>query len=554
MNKLYMLKNNKGEVKNYSKLDTKEFQRLNLEWWNVYESVNTFFLEWRKEKDLEKFNAIWIDLDVWIENKFPSFKELLAYIIQKIGVIPSKINETYKGYHIFFEFSKELEYLTLDSYKDLYNFINSNLWGDSNMRDVTGILKVEWFLDNKEWRAYEIKNIYNNPANKLNKDYLLTYWIKAEFRKEELVIKKGKQKLRNKQDIENLDGKSFIEGINELVDSNHYLFRKRIELIEQGEWLYGIDSTDGLKLKLNKDTDKWEICDYSIRKRSWIYPFLYNYYFKDESTDIKNKGKTVILKKFGINSQMGWDKVSENAVVSFWFQNKEYIRDNQILKSEGYKELLEIDELIKKMNLDNIRTNSLSLLFDGFSFLSVKQNQPLHSQNGLLISENELLELFWYSINTGNKKKMRELALELSTLKFTEKKTKIIYGKELTLSEVKYIFSLWFATAADEKWKIYYNIKCNINTPWILYIPQGILQLKGGLFENKRALAAKELYLGIAKFKAVTFSKQKFVELLKIVSKDDNQINRNIREFLQECKELNLITNYSKDWNSFKIW
>jgi len=549
-----MLKNNKGEVKNYSKLDTKEFQRLNLEWWNVYESVNTFFLEWRKEKDLEKFNAIWIDLDVWIENKFPSFKELLAYIIQKIGVIPSKINETYKGYHIFFEFSKELEYLTLDSYKDLYNFINSNLWGDSNMRDVTGILKVEWFLDNKEWRAYEIKNIYNNPANKLNKDYLLTYWIKAEFRKEELVIKKGKQKLRNKQDIENLDGKSFIEGINELVDSNHYLFRKRIELIEQGEWLYGIDSTDGLKLKLNKDTDKWEICDYSIRKRSWIYPFLYNYYFKDESTDIKNKGKTVILKKFGINSQMGWDKVSENAVVSFWFQNKEYIRDNQILKSEGYKELLEIDELIKKMNLDNIRTNSLSLLFDGFSFLSVKQNQPLHSQNGLLISENELLELFWYSINTGNKKKMRELALELSTLKFTEKKTKIIYGKELTLSEVKYIFSLWFATAADEKWKIYYNIKCNINTPWILYIPQGILQLKGGLFENKRALAAKELYLGIAKFKAVTFSKQKFVELLKIVSKDDNQINRNIREFLQECKELNLITNYSKDWNSFKIW
>ena len=108
--------------------------------------------------------------------------------------INNKINETYKWYHIFFDFSKELEYLTLDSYRELYNFINSNLWGDSNMRDVTWILKVEWFLDNKDGRSYEITNIYNNPANKLNKDYLITYGLKAEFRKEELVEKKGKQK------------------------------------------------------------------------------------------------------------------------------------------------------------------------------------------------------------------------------------------------------------------------------------------------------------------------------------------------------------------------
>ena len=76
---------------------------------------------------------------------------------------------------------------------------------------------------------------------------------------------------------------------------------------------------------MNKETDKWEICDYSIRKRSWIYPFLYNYYFKEETSDTKYKGKSVILKKFWINTNMGCDKISENAVVAIWFQNKEYL-------------------------------------------------------------------------------------------------------------------------------------------------------------------------------------------------------------------------------------
>ena len=152
MNKLYMLKHKDGSVKNFTCFNEKDFKKLNKDGWNIYESVNTFFLEWRKEKDLGRFNASGIDLDTGVEHKFPSFKELLSYIIQKIGVIPSRINETYKWYHIFFDFSKELEYLTLDSYRELYNFINSNLWGDSNMRDVTWILKVEWFLDNKDGR------------------------------------------------------------------------------------------------------------------------------------------------------------------------------------------------------------------------------------------------------------------------------------------------------------------------------------------------------------------------------------------------------------------
>jgi len=53
--------------------------------------------------------------------------EIVGLSKNKLGITPSKINETFKGYHISYNFHKELNLLSNSLYVDLYKKINQVL-------------------------------------------------------------------------------------------------------------------------------------------------------------------------------------------------------------------------------------------------------------------------------------------------------------------------------------------------------------------------------------------------------------------------------------------
>jgi len=549
-----MLKNNTGEVKNYSKLDTKEFQRLNLEWWNVYESVNTFFLEWRKEKDLWKFKAIWIDLDTGVENKLHSYKELLTYIEERVWILPTRINETYKGYHIFFDLDKELNYLTLDSYKELYDYINKTLWWDYKMVWVTWVLKMEWYFDNKEWRNFEIVTIYKNKENLIWIDYLNRIWIKEEFRKEKTVINKWLQKIRNKYDVENIDWLELINRINEFCDSNHYLIKKKINLIKNTEELYSVEGTDWLKLQLNKEGTKWEICDYSLRTRGGINAFLSNYYFKGESDWTKIKARTILLWKWGIKSSVWGDKFSFPFNLSLWLDKDEIIRNEEDVSYITWKEdITEIESLIANDTKNSILSNSALLKVIAWVVLCWKRNSK--DKNQYLVWENDILEAFWKTNSSENKRNLRKMVIELSKLNYSTKEVMDFDGTSLEWIQLKRIFDIWFWKNKEIKDKIFYTIKLRVPYENIIYLPKQSLMLDSDIKEGKRFGLLNHIKLAQSKFSVCNISLEEIKAYLHLHSSDLKKIKDKIHSILKLFKDKEFIHWFEKNEKDiYKIW
>ena len=543
-----------GEPKIFSSYKEKEFKLLNSSWYNIYEGINSFIWKKRTITSIWEFRGIWIDFDVGVNRKYNSLKELLSYISMKIGILPTNINETYKGYHLLFELQKDLFYITKENYFSLYKYINETIWGDIKMRDITWVLKVPGYIDVKNNRNYEIVTIYNNPMNKITLSYLEENNIKVEYRNKEKLIKKDIKTDRNLQDVENLDAKAVIEKINELHGKNHYLFKKEIKLIPQGNNLFWIDNTDGLKLQLNVQKNKWEICDYSLRTRSGVGKFIYSYYCKDIKEDsVKHNIYRILLKEFWIKPPMGSDKQSLPFNMVLWFQKEEPKKDmDNIRFIENLESIDNFSDLIIEINKRTLSNPALLRIL--FSIYSIWVCNELNSSEKI-VWEKEMIEFLWIKDDGENRTALRTFIIELGTLNYTEKVVTKINWNEFDEQIVRRMFDISFLTSKDWKNKKFFKITNKRAFNVVKYLPKDIVLLDKWINNYKYFWLAVKIKVDVEHHKVCNLTEKDLISYLKIESSNKNQIQKTIKHGLDLLKNTSNLINYEKDkkW-IYHIW
>jgi len=169
---------------------------------------------------------------------------------------PSKVNATYKGYHLFFRLSQDLYDLDSQDYEDLYECINNLLGGDEAMKSITGVLKMENTIDIKDGRNYTIKTKLLDTKARLSKkkvEEILGREINLDTKRKESYKAKKEKRKRNVDFINDLDSKDF------LVNFNKYFPDKEIKIRRN---LY---ETGGIRLFKYKG--KYNIKDFTKKSR-----------------------------------------------------------------------------------------------------------------------------------------------------------------------------------------------------------------------------------------------------------------------------------------------
>lgn len=539
----------------FNSFDESALLKLNNKGYNIYESINTFKGKRRTELDVGELISIWIDLDIGKDSKFWDVDDLLKYITDRIWILPTRINDTYKWYHIFFDFEDKLKFMSIDSYKEIYYSINNTLWWDYKMVSVTGVLKMIGFKDMKNWRNQFINRLYLDSNNVITEDWLNQKWFIIGYRDKEKEINKSTVKERNTLDMDNLDAKEIIEYINNQYLKNSYLFKKKIELREEKEDLLGVDDTSWLKLK--REGDKWLFADYSKKNRSSLWKFLKNYYAEEKENEEVTKHRFGdITRNFGIKFGSWANKISVPHNFVIWIDKKEYLRKNEDVKYIEWKEEIQnIEELIRISNKTLVADGSLLKVIMGVLTGGIKNQED---EDEFLIWENDLLELFWKKIKNENKKNLRTLIIELSKLNKTRKVEQYINGDLFSWIELDRLFNVKFLTKVSEKGKIYYWIKFLFPYSKIIQLNKESLKLDSDIKDGRKFwfLTHIKLQIEYQKHKSCNLTFENLKKILNYNTTNDSFIRSSIKKILEELKEKTLVHWYEIEESSwiYTIW
>lgn len=518
--------------------------------YNIYKSVNTFISNNRRIKDLYEFLWIWIDIDDNIS------EEILWKRIENLNwLMPKKINKTYKWYHVYFSFSPELYLISKKNYELIWHKINSILKWDVFMKSITWILKVEWTIDFKDDRNFEIYNIYDSH-NYINKN-LLSFFIKSnnlnirriKYRNinlEEKNKKKGNKKERNNSLVENLCALKIINKINEYHNQKREWFNKKIEFINKTNKNISIKWYSWLKLYYNKNNNKWEFKDYTIsnnwEKRYWNMWFLQNFYFKDE------QDKFVLLNKFLYSSfwiilnKNVWDTaISEQLSLAF------IKKDLQLEFNSNFQE--EYNNLVWYNNdlLDKYWNSSIKLFIWLINFLNEQNQFRIIKRESFTFKAKDFLKYLWISYWTYNIKLMRKNFLILSSMKIPDIVLMDIWDwkkKEF----IKYQHFMVFSETSKEEGTRYYNIDFNIpNFSKIIYINKWLEKLDKWLWKNNNTMLWFKVKIALSKFPKYYISNKELWEVLGFsIKRMDNKkdFNREINKISKLIVKNNIAINY----------
>ena len=341
-NKIYWIKNfSTNEIETFSENEKDEIQKYlkekNENGFNIYLSVNTFFWNNRIIEDIAEIKACFIDLDFpeikdfwydeeWIKRRANFLKNTYYNLIQpklnivkeQYNIFPNKINVTYKWLHIFYYYDDDCWFINTEIHNAINDILNNIVWWDKSARDLARLCKLEWFIDWKNWRKWEIKTIYQNEKNKISKEIItnkfnLTFKnrslneikIKKEKALNKLIsnIKKDDTKNSNIFKINKIDSLIFTKKLREYFENKKEKFSQndltkilnklKYEQIQSIKWklaykFYEEDwktLTSGLFLVQN---DIWyEIQDFSKRNRSNNYSFLQKWILENIKLDYK---------------------------------------------------------------------------------------------------------------------------------------------------------------------------------------------------------------------------------------------------------------------------
>lgn len=386
-------------------LKEKELKEYNKLGYNIYFILNDFY-EKRTIENVVWFNYFWIDLDYFkgdVEDILENCENLLWFI-------PSRINKTYKWYHLLFELDENLYNLDTVQYQEIYKRMNEYLDWDVQMKDITGILKQEGYIDNKWERNFEITCVFNNNQNIWFEEVELFYWQPLKFvdRAEKFKVKSEKKK-RASDMLMKIDWLSFIKSIN----NNPNVFNNIKISVDWGK----IDWTSGLRLY----EKSWFniIKDFTDKKRFGNRFFLYNYIIKEKLwiTDYSKKESKVILNKimWWLNSEF-WisynRKLNMLPLVDAKFQTN---MNKNTLVLEDWKGL-DVDILndYNTMVLSFWKKWEIEKLITAINMLVYKNDLDLNK--GIMIKEKDLIEVMGLSMFPENIKQLRRNILLLSNL------------------------------------------------------------------------------------------------------------------------------------------
>jgi hypothetical protein len=131
-----------------------EFRVLNNSGFGIFKSVNIFQDNIRKKSHLKKIVSFAIDID-------DKTKDWQAKKILHVGIEPSKIIESKRGYHIYWNLRGDCE---LKNYEFIVGEMLIPIFSaDQAAKDVTRVLRLEGFNHCKNGN-YLIKKIYESKA------------------------------------------------------------------------------------------------------------------------------------------------------------------------------------------------------------------------------------------------------------------------------------------------------------------------------------------------------------------------------------------------------
>lgn len=551
----------------YFNWDNSELSAINKQGKNIYFILNDFESK-RTLGDLIWFKWIWIDLDmqdssVKIPYKWPS-KDILDICNSKLWFLPSKVNRTFKWFHIFFKLSGDLYSLDREQYVVLYKHISKVLGGDPKMKDITAILKMEGFIDNKEGRKeFVIKNEFldlknNDMRNEITTDIvrnIIGETPKSDTKRIEDFQTRTLKRERNNGMFEDIDALDFIKSINE--DTNAF---KDVNIIVH--WDNSIDETSGLKIY----NDNWfhRIKDFSGKNRFGNRLFLYNYVikevmwitefkvdkktkFKDDNEkkeyDLKVEGVEKIGKimwflsnEFWIKYNKGLDKLPiYDTFIEIWLQKNEFI-----LQKDWVWIDIDIVENFNNLIVGVEKKGEIQRVIMWLNTLVLNNN--LDIRKWIQIGEKEFLKTIWFSEKWANVLHLRELVLLLSKLTFTEN----VLATDWTKRREEKFINLFDFSILHSNWKnpTEYKIKSNYSPKKKIWISPWIFEL---FKKPEHFYLATTIQSKVSEFWGCNLQLDKTMEQLWVSHK------RYITWILKIMKEQKMLNKYEISWNTIYI-
>ena len=473
----------------------------NKNWYNIYQTVNTFIGKKRQIKDLAEIKSCFVDIDyaeivsnslsekeraTYLKNKFVlEVKPTLEQIKTVYWLSPNQINVTYKWFHILFHYEKYCYFIDTDLHIKINDKLNNLLWGDPNARDLARVYKSVWYIDHKSNRSCKIIEL-KNTGWCVNKESVITKEI-IEERFEEEYSERNIWKVENKKNssekrefvkneninkMNSIDALVFIENIKEFLKVYKITFEKEktkdeLEQIKSqilnklkyekiSETTYKLFESDWLSLTswLTIDLDSdwiWKINDYSQKNRRWNYNFLKNWIFKDIDFDYNLFSKLLYkTTKLTLNSNL-----DKNAIVDsklFWDLIYKRIKfEDPSLKSIEQRILTKINSPWYLKTFEGL----LIYLYDNIKLHPWKIK--LDDKNRYIIEYNDFLEIFGITTKDGRKlakNVLNDILYQISSTMFPFEEISKINWIEKTIITFKPIMELsiikWWQKKGDK--------------------------------------------------------------------------------------------------------
>lgn len=199
------------------------------------------------------------------------------------NIFPNYVIETYKGFHVIFAFHQDIHFLKEEIYLSFFQFINEIYNWDKRFKPITGMMKVPWFIDHKDWRNFLIKEKdFKKSANRIDLEQFSSIFSIHWNEKKKFLKAENQIKIEVDALIESIDAKELIKVLNRNYMQWVYWFNKPIKISKDK---VSINDTNWLKLFYNKEEKRYTFKDFAEKWRYGILWFLWNYYFEFYKND-----------------------------------------------------------------------------------------------------------------------------------------------------------------------------------------------------------------------------------------------------------------------------
>ncbi len=181
---LYRINDKNPSMGCHAVSDFKEADQWNEKGWGIFWTVNKFNGPRRKENCTDVISWA-IDLDA-------GSKPEQIERIRAIPVIPSCVNETARGYHVYFDAQAGAE---PENYRDIVERLVDAYNADKNAKDLCRILRVPAYLHWKGENPFGIKSVFRSEQSYTESE------MRKAFPKAELVEKEFEQKTELRREL-----------------------------------------------------------------------------------------------------------------------------------------------------------------------------------------------------------------------------------------------------------------------------------------------------------------------------------------------------------------